>query len=784
MPALLALALGIGSTSAIFSVVRGVILRPLPYANPDRIVVVWESNAARSRSRNVIAPGNFVEWRERHQSFTHLGMAGPARLTLTLGGQPEEVAGMVASSEVFPVLGVQPILGRGYVPAEDAEGNDRVIVVGHDFWRNRLGGQADIIGTTLMASGVPRTLIGILPPGFTLFGERADFLIPYGWTIEGLRSAPGRGSSYGLARLRDGVSIEQASSDMKNIAAALEKEFPRRNAGWSVTLVPAHEQTVDSIRPALQLLAGAVLLVLLVACVNVANLLLARAAVRQREFGLRAALGARRSRLVSQMLVESLLLGGAGGIAGLILAYLFHRGLLVLVADKLPVPRLDQVSLDSTVVITTICLSLVTGLVFGLVPALVSSSALNDASREGGRHGDGPRTRRVLSALIVGEVALSLVLLAAAGLLIRSFSRLSNIDPGFRAEGVFTARVQLPATRYDRPERTSGFYNSAISAVSTLPGVRSAAGITFLPFASGGIGTSFYRADHPMPAPGTFPSTDVRPVTPNFFRTMGIPQVMGRDFTAADLGDSPQVAIVNETMVRQHLADGNPLGKQLYVYAGPMDRPYEVVGVVGDIKLATLDRQIRPTVYVPHTQLALPVMTLVARTEMNPLSLARRVADSVHALDPEVPLADVRTMDEVVDRTLARPRAVTVLLTVFALMALVLAAVCVYGVMAYSVARRTQEIGVRLALGATRESVFGLVLKQSLRLVSIGVIAGMIAAAALTRLMATLLYETTPLDPPTFIVTALILMLVAALASCVPARRGTQVAPMQALRAE
>ena len=550
-------------------------------------------------------------------------------------------------------------------------------------------------------------------------------------------------------------------------------------------MVPVHEQTVDQIRPALQVLAGAVILVLLVSCVNVANLLLARSTLRRRELALRMAIGARRSRLVWQMLVESMSLAAMGGVAGLALAFLFHRGLRTLVADRLPVPRLDQVSLDLTVVALTMGLSLATGVVFGLVPALVSSHALSGAVR-GGRQDDGPRARRVLGTLVAAEVALSLVLLAGAGLLVRSFVRLSNINPGFRSEGLLTARVQLPATRYQEPERSTAFYADVLTRIAAIPGVQSTAGVMFLPLArGGGIGTSFWRTDRPTPQPGQRPSTDVRPVTPGFFRTMGIPQVMGRDFTTLDRDDSPAVAIVNETLVHLHLSDGNPIGKRLSVNIGRIDRgDYEVVGVVGDIKLASLDADIRPTVYLPHTQLAWGIMTLVARTEMDPLLLARSVDAAVHAVDPEIPLADVRTMDDVVDSTLARPRIIAVLLTAFAAMALALAAVGVYGVMAYSVSQRTREIGVRMALGATSTSVYELVLGQALRLVGIGVVVGLVFAAALTRLLGTLLYQTEPLDPLTFVTTALVLTLVATFASYVPARRGTRITPVQALRAE
>jgi putative ABC transport system permease protein len=621
-----------------------------------------------------------------------------------------------------------------------------------------------------------------MPPGFTIEGVKASFMIPYGWTMERLRAAAGRGSSHGIARLRDGVSFEQAADEMKRIAAALEKEAPQRNTGWSVTLVPIHEQVVDQIRPALLVLSGAVLLVLLIACVNVANLLLARSTVRQRELGLRTALGAMRSRLVRQMLTESLLLALVSGVAGLALAAAFHRGLLALVADRIPVPRLDQVALDTSVLGFTMLLAFGTGLIFGLVPALVATSSANDALREGGRHGSGPRARRTLGTLVVAEVALSLVLLAGAGLLIRSFVRLQSVSPGFRSEGVLTARVTLPNATYRGAESTSRFFYDAVSRISAIPGVESAAGVTFLPMAGPGMGTSFYRLDQPVPAAGAAPTTEVRPVTPGFFKTMGIPHLAGRDLTAADTGDAPQVAVVSESLARGQFGSENPLGKRLHVNIGRAGgMQVEVVGVVGDIKMGTLDADTRPAVYIPYPQLAVSLMTFVVRTQMDPMSLVSGVSGAVHAIDPELPVADVRTMEEVVDATLARPRTVSVLLAVFALMALVLAGVGVYGVMAYSVSQRTQEIGVRMALGATTESVFRLVLGQALRLVAMGVAVGLIAAALFAQLLETLLYQTEPLDPWTFAVTAIVLTLVATFASYVPARRGMRIAPMEAL---
>ena len=399
-------------------------------------------------------------------------MAGPARLSLIVGNTPEEVEGMVASSDVFAALGVQPAMGRAYTSNEDLQGNDQVMVVSHDFWQTRLGGRSDVVGTTIRVNGVPRTVVGVMPEGFTLVGQKLSYLIPYGWDVEQLRAAQGRGFSYGFARLRDGVTLEQARHEMRQLMAEREKEAPRLNTGWSALLVPVHEQMVEPIQPALLILSGAVLLVLLIACVNVANLLLARSTVRQRELGIRAALGARRRRLLAQLLSESLLLGAAGGVAGLVLAYAFHRGLLALVADRIPVPRLDQVSLDPSMLAATMGLALATGLLFGFVPAIVSSRSVNEALRDGGRHGSGPRSRRILSGLVVAEVALSLVLLVSAGLLIRSFIRLQNIDPGFKPEGVLTARVQTPAVRYPTPADRSGFYAKRVGTHQYAAGSR------------------------------------------------------------------------------------------------------------------------------------------------------------------------------------------------------------------------------------------------------------------------------------------------------------------------
>ncbi len=780
--ALVTLALGIGATSAIYSLVRAVMLEPLPYREPDRIVAVWETNRG-GTSRNVIAPANFVAWRERARTLEHLGMVGPTGAAMIINGQPVDTSGLTVSADVFRALGVQPALGRAYTPEEDLGGNSAVILVSHEFWQRRLGGRADVLALTIPTDDGPRAVIGVMPPGFTIVGQKADFLIPYGQTLAQLRAVSGRGSSYAIARLRDGVSFEQAYSEMRRIFADLEKEQPQLNARRTVNLLRLQDQMVGELRPALFALVGAVALVLLVACVNVANLLLARSAARERELGMRTALGASRGRLMRQMLAESLVLAAAGGIAGLGVAALCHRGLLALVGDRIPIPRLDQMVLDLPVVVFTMLAAIATGLMFGLMPACVSSSHANDALRDGGRHGGGRRLHGVLSTLVVAEVALSLVLLTGAGLLMRSFVKLQSTDLGFRAEGVLTAGVQLPASRYDLP-RAGRFFRESLSRIALLPGVQHAAGASCLPVPFPCIGTGFWRVDRPKPADGQSASGQVRPVTPGFFKTLGIPQVAGRDFADSDTVDSVPVAIVSEELVRQQFADGSPLGRRLRINVdhanGRDDVEWTVVGVVGNTR-SSLDGPVRQTIFIPRTQRPGRAITFFVRTEQDPLLLTTSVTGTIQAMERETPV-NVRRLDDVVGNTIAQPRAILMLLGIFALVALGLAAVGVYGVIAYSVRERTQEIGVRMALGATSMSVFRLVFGRALRLVSIGVVAGLVAAGALTRLLQRLLFQVEALDPWTFAASAVVLLAVAAIASYVPARRGMKMAPVEALR--
>jgi putative ABC transport system permease protein len=779
--ALLTLALGIGGTAAIFSVVRAVVLEPLPYRDPDRLVAVWETNRG-GTVRNVIASANFVAWRERTRTLDHLGMVGPANVTMIVNGQPDPASGHVFSADLFRTLGVQPALGRTYTVDEDHNGAT-VVVLSHEYWQRRLGGRRDVLEVAVRTSDGPLTVVGVMPPGFTIVGEKTDFLRPYGLTLEQLRAVRGRDSSYAIGRLRAGVSFDQAYSEMRGIYADLEKEAPQRNARRTVMLFPLQEQMVGEIRPAMLALVGAVVLVLLVACVNVANLLLARSAAREREVGLRTALGARRGRLVRQMLTESLVLAVAGGIAGLGVASLCHRGLLALVGDRIAIPRLEQAALDLPVIAFTMAAALVTGLVFGLVPAFVTTRHAGDALREGGRHGGGRRLHQVLSTLVVVEVALSLVLLAGAGLLMRSLLKLQSNDLGFRTEDVLTVGVDLPSSRYTLPQAGT-VLREALARIAVLPGVEHVAGANCLPVPFACVGTSFWRADRPRPADGQLSSSQVRPTTPGFFATMGIPHLAGRDFSDSDTADSAPVAIISESVVRQQFPEGDAVGRPLRINInhanGRDDVEWTVVGVVGNTR-STLDGPVRQTIFIPTTQRPNLGMRYFVRAQQDPMLLANSVTGVVRALEPEA-LVQTRSLKDVVGRTIARPRAISVLVGVFALVALGLAAIGVYGVMAYSVRERTQEIGVRMALGASAMSVFRLVLGQALKLVLIGVALGLVAAAALTRMLTRLLYQVEPLDPSTFAATAVILLVVATIASYVPARRGMRMAPVDALR--
>jgi putative ABC transport system permease protein len=764
-----------------FSVMQAVLLEPLPYRDPDRVIAVWET-ARGGATRNGISAANFVAWRERARTLEHLGMVGPRTSTMVLDGDPVQVAGLNVSSDVYDALAVRPALGRPYSAAED--GSRTVVILSHEFWQRALGGRADVLGVTLTMDGDRRLVIGVMPPRFTVAGQNADFLVPFNLTMEQFRGTRGRGGSYAVARLREGVSFAEAYTEMRAVYAALEKEVPDRNAGRTVMLFRLGDQMVGEIRPALLTLTGAVVLVLLVACVNVASLVLARSAARRREVGMRAALGAGRGRLVRQMLTESLVLAAAGGVAGLGVAAVLHRGLILTVGEGVAIPRLDQVTLDWRVLLFTVVVTMVTAVAFGLIPALMSVKSASDALREGGRHAGGRRLHRVLNALVVTEVAVSLVLLVGAGLLLRSFANQRGIDTGYRTDGVLLTGVQLPAIRYDGPKSTA-VVKELLTRLSTMPGVQDSAVASCLPPPSICGATSVWRLDRATPPDGERQSSQIRPVSPAFFRTMAIPHLAGRDFTAHDTADS-SVAIVSESVVRDYFAGENPLGVQLHINNidhanGSPDMPWTVIGVVRDIR-SSVDGTASRIVYVPITQMPSRGFTVFVRSHQDAMGLAPDAKHIVRSMEPEAPLS-LRTLDDVVAGTIARPRAILMLVGAFAVLALALAGIGVYGVIAYLVRERTRELGVRMALGATATAVGRMVVGHALRLGGLGVVAGLILAAALTRLLERLLFQVDPLDPWILAAASVVFLIVAALASYVPARRGMHTAPADVLRA-
>ncbi|HEY9285585.1 MAG TPA: ABC transporter permease, partial [Pyrinomonadaceae bacterium] len=785
--ALVALALGIGANTAIFSVVHAVLLRSLPYGDADRLVVMWEKNRTRGNRRNVISPANFAEWRAQSQSFEGLSAFYDGGFNMTGAGEPVEVPVQVTTANLFSVLGAQAVLGRTYTPDEVSSGRDDLAVLSHGFWQSQFGGARDVVGKTIALNGEPVEIIGVMPPEFRWFvkensrgGKPASMWVPMQLNPQ----ARGRYLS-AVGRLKPGVSLEQAASEMETIAARLEQQHPQFNTGQGVALVPVRDQLAGELKTPLMVLLGAVGFVLLIACANVANLQLARAAARSKEIAIRAALGAGRARVIRQLLTESVLLAVVGGLLGLGVAAWGVDALAALSPPNLIAAGDVRVSLP--VLGFTFAVSLLTGTVFGLMPALEAARFdPNDALKESGRGTTGgPRGKRLRSAFVVAQVALALVLLVGAGLMIKSFSRLQGVDPGFDPENLLTMRVELPATKYAEDARVVAFYRQAAERLAALPGVRSATAINYLPFYSGlGARTSFRIDGREAPRPGQEPSTDVRVTDENYFRTMNIPVLRGRTFTAQEATENRPVIVVSEALARKYFPGEDPVGRRIAVEMQENPPMAEIIGVVGDVRYDKLDGELYPMAYETQPQLTYNSMTFVLRTDGDPLALSAAARREVQAIDPELPLADVRTLQSWIGESVSRTRFGTLLLAVFAGVALLLAVVGIYGVMSYSVAQRQHEIGIRMAMGAQRRDVVWLVVGQGLLLTATGVALGALGAFALTRLMAGLLYGVSATDPVTFGGVALLLAAAALLACYVPARRATKVDPMTALRYE
>jgi len=777
--AVIALALGIGANSAIFSVINGVLLRSLAYRDANSIVMVWEKNFQRGRSQNSVSPANFLDWKKQSVSFEQFAASWDTRVNLTSGGEPEEIQVQRASADFFSVLGVPPRLGRSFVREEDVAGGNLVVVLSHELWQSRFGGNPTIVGQSITASGRTFTVVGVMPPGFHFLNTQVKAWIPLAldpandWRKQGryLRS---------VARLKSGVIIQQAQAELDGIAKRLETDYPDYNKGWGANLVPMHEQIVGDIRPVLLVLLAAVAFVLLIACANVANLLLSRAASRQKELALRAALGAGRTRLIRQMLTESVLLAVMGGALGVFLAYWGIQLLLALAPDN--IPRLNEITIDPRVLIFTLAISLLTGLIFGLVPALQSSRPdLSDALKEGARGSTGG-SRLFRNLFVVAEMALALVLLVGAGLMLRSFFQLHQVKTGFDTDHVLTMRVQLPTAKYQQPQQRAEFFKRAQERLAALPGVKSVGAISYLPLTGLASSTVFNLATQPDLPPSESPLTEVRAITPGYFAAMGIPLLKGRSFDGRDGADS-RVLVINETLARKYFPGENPIGQRLIVDWDPKVAD-EIVGVAGDVKETALAEKANPAIYWPHPREAYQFMNFVLRSAIDPATLSAAVTKEIHTLDPDQPVADIRTLDQVVAKSIARPRFNALLLAIFAGVALVLASVGIYGVMNYSATQRTQEIGIRMALGAKPGDILRLVVGHGMKLTLAGLVIGVIASLALTRVMANLLFGVTATDLPTFVTVSAVLTTVALVANYIPARRATRLNPVVALRYE
>jgi len=775
------LALAIGANTAIFSVVEGVLLRAPAFEDPGRLVFVWEARPAQNQIRNVVASYNYARWRERATSFIGIAAFTHSRVNLTGGGDPEQLDAARATGNLFAVLGVRPFLGRALADEDSRPQAAPVVVLSEGFWRRRFAADPGIVGRSLVLDGRPTTVVGVMPQSFQLPAGKAAWL-PLTLDQELRDSWRGRWLTV-VARLAPETTLAQARDEMARLHEDLARELPAYNTGWTTNVFSLPADLVRDVRPALTVLMGAVSLLLLVACANVANLLLACALSREREVAIRSALGASPGRLVRQLLAESLLLGVLGGVAGLLLGAWLLQGLLALLPAE--VRLVAHVGLNPAVLAFTAAVSLASAILFGLVPALQQARpSLVPALKEGGQtRGASHARRRLKAALVVSEIALALVLTAGTGLLLRSFWRLANVDPGFRPQGVLTVPVGLPDRTYPTAERQAAFIREAVARASRLPGVEAAAAMSATPLGGGGSATRFRVLDRPVPPRGEEPSTNVRIVTPGLFRTLAIPLLAGRDFDERDVAGRPAVVVVSRGLAREFWPDKNPLGQRVSLSWDGWTEA-EVVGVVGNVRFNTLDRDMPRVMYWPQAQLANAFMALLVRTSGPPLSLVPAMRQELAALDRDLPPGRFRTLDEVAAGSLDQPRFLLRLLAAFALVALALAAVGVYGVMSYTVGERIPEVGVRLAIGASPADIVRLILGEGLALGAAGIAIGLVLTAAGAGALGTLLYEVPPRDPVSLAAVAALLLLATLAAAWLPARRAARTDPLKALRAE
>jgi predicted permease len=796
--AVLAIALGVGANTAIFTVVNAVLIKPLPYSQPGQLVAIWGKLEKEAMPQNWISEPEYWDLKKTNQAFSAIGAyATGAGVNMTQKGtEPARFTATYATASLLPMLGVTPALGRTFSEQEDFPGRDQVAVLTYSVWKTKFGGDTSLLGRDIDLNGKPYTVVGVLPEGFS-FGKPADLWLPLGLDP---KKEPDRGSHYlrVVGRIKPGVSIAQAQQDVERFAQLVASENPDlyrpAETGWGAFVRPMQTEVVGKVSQPLRILLGAVALVLLIACANVANLLLVKASARQREFAVRAALGASRSRLVRQVLTEATLLSLMGGAVGLLFAVFGTRALLSLAPAS--IPRLNQIRIDQTVLLFTAAVSFITGILFGIAPSLHVLRSDPDMSLKGTRntgtaHLNSQRTR---SVLVVSEIALALVLLVSAGLLIRSFQRLLGVDPGFRPDHLLTLRVSLPETEYKADNKAIGFYTELTQRVSNLPGVNAAGAITELPMSGARSSGSIVIEDRSVTAPTHLPKTgfpyieaDRRTITPGYFSGMQVPVVSGRTFTEADSADAPRVVLVDAELAQRFWPGQSPIGKRI---AAEFDDDLTklkwctIVGVVAHVRHDSLDTLGREQVYIPLAQQARRDMYLAVRTNSDPQALASSIRSTVLSIDPAQPIYEVATMDELLQSSMSQPRFNFVLLSVLAGLALLLAAIGIYGVLSYLVTLRWQELGIRMALGAQRADVLRLVLSHGLRLVSAGLIIGLTCAFIAARLLSSMLFGISSSDLTTFLVIPLMFLAIAAVATALPALRATRVEPMIALRHE
>jgi putative ABC transport system permease protein len=786
--AILTLALGIGTNTAIFSVVNAVLLRPLPFRDPGKLCLLYEHFPA----VGIIGPSyeNFVDWRDQSTSYEGVASIHNATFTLTGAGEPQRLIGQMASANFYTLMGINPLYGHTFFPEEDRAGGPLVVLLSYGFWQRQFGGAADAVGKNITLDNQSYTVIGILPPNFQFF-QSVDVMIPIATWAKALPDDrswhPGLTAA---ARLKPNVTIEQANTEIGVIAKRLEQQYPVYDTNVGAGAIPLHEQMVQNVRPALLVLLGAVGLVLLIACSNIANLLLARASGRRQEIAIRMAIGAGRSRILRQLLTESVLLAFAGGMTGLLFAALTMAPLVRLASTS--IPNIGPITLDSHVLLFAGIIAIVAGILFGLAPAMQTSrldlrSMLNEATR--GSTGSA-RQQQVRSALVVVEVALALVLLIGAGLLLRSFSRLQDVQPGFQPAGILIGDIPLSPKAFPKSAQRMDFFDSVLERAATLPGVRSVGAATNLPVnGTGGGSIHFNIQGRPPKSPQDYIIVGYHPVSPNYLQTLGVPLLQGRLFTNADSEKNQFVVVVNAAMAKHFFPGESALGKQVQLGATPTKEiPYmQIVGVIGDMK-QNLATDPVAEMYIPIRQgdSILPVFNLsfILRTDGDPHAQIPAFRSVVHDLNPDQPLVRIRTMEENISTTISQPRFRTVLLGIFAASALLLSVVGLYGLMAYSVSQRVHELGIRITLGAQKTDVLKLIVGQGLKLVLIGVVVGLAGAFALSRILATFLYGVTATDPVTFGAVSITLIAVAFIACYIPAHRATKVDPIVALRYE